>query len=496
MKPAGNKLFLLIRSLSPAEKRHFRRQSTLHGKESLDYMVLLDALEAMAAFSDTELREKLRDAAFLPHLPVIKEQLYQRLLDSLHLFHKDQSPEERIKKGLHQVYILLQKGLDEQAERLLTRIKKQLTASGQGLFWPEFRDLERIMLEKQFKTGLSAGQLDAWRTGYAAQLDDLRQGLEYGWLKSEMARLHVQRVRLTEEQAAVYRETFRQPAPFSPGRLSPPARADYHQARSLFYFMQGDKGGALASNQELLTALDQFPEYGRFAADRYLSTLYNLLIDQLQLGDHTGLSRGLEKLRALQHRPAFKRIQGLDARIFQWSSQLEMNSLITQRKYPEAFEKVPEIARQLYRLENQLPPQVVVTIRYLLGLISFQVGQYPQALEYITPLYQENRPAVAGEIYRYALWLYLLAHYAAGHYQLLEHLLVSARRQASQRRDTLKAERLLLVNLRKLTVAAGQAGQKKIILNWQKDIQLLTREESEKRFFEYLDLANWLNKQA
>lgn len=492
MKPAGNKLFLLIRSLTPAEKRHFRRQSTLHGKETLDYITLFEALDSMSVFSDAVLKQKIQGAEFLPHLPVIKEQLYQRLLDCLHDYHQDQSPEERVKKSLHQVYLLLQKGLDNQAAALLAKMNKRITASGLDLFWPEYRDLERVLLEKQFKTGLSAERLAAWRSGYAAQLDDLRHGLEYGWLKSEMARLHVQRVRLTEEQAAFYRETFRQPAPFSPGRLSPPAQADYFQARSLFYFMQGEKDAALASNQELLAALDQFQDYGRFAADRYLSTLYNLLIDQLQLGDHTGLSRGLEKLRALQHRPAFKRIQGLDARIFQWSSQLEMNSLITQRKYPEAFEKVPEIARQLYRLENQLPPQVVVTIRYLLGLISFQVGQYPQALEYITPLYQENRPAVAGEIYRYAFWLYLLAHYSSGHYQLLDHLLVSARRQVSQRRDTLMAERLLLIYLRKLAAAVGPAEKKDLIREWLKENRELKTAENEQRFFEYLDLEHWL----
>ena len=111
MKPAGNKLFLLIKSLNAAEKRHFRRQATLHGKADLDYLQLFSALEHMAEFSDEALKGILSGAAFLGHLPVIKEQLYQRLLDSLHLYYMEQSPEEQVKRKLHQVYILLKKGM-------------------------------------------------------------------------------------------------------------------------------------------------------------------------------------------------------------------------------------------------------------------------------------------------------------------------------------------------------------------------------------------------
>ncbi|HMQ59794.1 MAG TPA: hypothetical protein PKE06_03950 [Flavilitoribacter sp.] len=489
MKPAGNKLFLLIKSLNAAEKRHFRRQATLHGKTDLDYLRLFDTLEALSEFSERELKMRLTGASFLRHLPVIKEQLYQRLLDSLHLYYMEQSPEEQVKRRLHQVYILLKRGLEEQAGALLVKLKKQIGRDGLTAYWPEYMDLERAWLEKGFKTGLSSAQLQLWRETYAAHLDSLRIDLEQAWLKSEMARLHVRRVRYTPETADHFRETL---LPLSPTGGSGAGKADFQQARSLFFFMQGEKTEAYNSNKALLETLEAFPDNARFIADRYLSTLYNLLIDQLQLGDHAGLSRGLDKLRALRHRSAFKQIKGLNIRIFQWSSQLELNSLIAQRKYAAAFLKAPEIAASLHRLEKDLLPQTVVTLRYLLGLIAFQTRNYGFALAQITPLYQENRPAVAEEIYRYALWLYLLIHYELGNDQLMEHLLVSARRQVAQRRDVLKAERLLLTNLRRLGSAAGEKEKKEIKREWQQEIGILMEDGSERRFFEYLDLEGWL----
>ncbi len=489
MKPAGNKLFLLIKSLNAAEKRHFRRQATLHGKADLDYLQLFSALEHMAEFSDETLKNSLAGAAFLGHLPVIKEQLYQRLLDSLHLYYMEQSPEEQVKRKLHQVYILLKKGMEDQAGALLTRLKKQITRDGLTFFWPEYMDLKRAWLEKKFKSGLSPAQLDQWRGEYEACLDALRLDAWHAWLKSEMARLHVQRVRHGNDAASHLRVSF---DAVQPEDVSNAGKADYQQARSLFYFMRGEMEEAYQSNRALVETLEQFPENARFIAERYLSTLYNLLIDQLQLGDHAGLSRGVEKLRALRHRPAFKQIQGLDIRIFQWSSQLELNSLVAQRKYEEAFRKFPEIADNLQLLEKRLPPQAVVTLRYLLGLIAFQTGHFEPALAQITPLYQENRPAVAEEIYRYALWLHLLIHYELGNHQFMDHLLVSARRQIAQRTDVLKAERLLLSNLRRLTAAVGPGEEKMIKREWQEEMKTLMQVGSERRFFDYLDLEGWL----
>jgi len=121
-------LFDLIKTLTPSEKRYFKIYAAKHaigGKNK--YEKLFDIIEQQDTYNENEIKKLLHDEKMAGYFAAAKNYLYDMVKDSLHIYHLNLSSESILRKELHQVAIMHQKGLFNECEKLLRNIKKNAT---------------------------------------------------------------------------------------------------------------------------------------------------------------------------------------------------------------------------------------------------------------------------------------------------------------------------------------------------------------------------------
>lgn len=121
-------LFDLIKSLTPSEKRYFKIYAGKHaigGKNK--YEQLFDIIEQQDVYNENEVKKLMRDEKVAGYFAAAKNYLYDMVKDSLHIYHLNLSTESTLRKELHLVSLLYQKGLYGECEKLLRNIKKNAT---------------------------------------------------------------------------------------------------------------------------------------------------------------------------------------------------------------------------------------------------------------------------------------------------------------------------------------------------------------------------------
>ncbi len=120
-----NDLFLLIGSMTKAEKRYFKLYASKHvDRERSNSVRLFEAIEAQASYDEQAIRKRFAAERFSRQLAVQKNYLFSLILKSLRQFHAGASPGVRVAELLHSAEILADRGLYELCDDLLERARQ------------------------------------------------------------------------------------------------------------------------------------------------------------------------------------------------------------------------------------------------------------------------------------------------------------------------------------------------------------------------------------
>ena len=121
-KLSNNDLFLLIQSLSKAEKRHFRLLQKGETTKK-DYIRLFDFLLKQQSYNIPAIKEHFKANGFIKRLPAVKLYLYNSILKSLRALSNNQSITQQVHGLIADTELLYKKGLYNQCVILLSRAK-------------------------------------------------------------------------------------------------------------------------------------------------------------------------------------------------------------------------------------------------------------------------------------------------------------------------------------------------------------------------------------
>jgi len=143
-------LHQLIHSLSKSEKRYFKINASRHVLgESNKYVMLFDAIERQKEYDEDAIIKKFKGEKFLKRLIVAKSYLYDSIIKSMTQYHATQTVANQIIEQLISVSFLYEKGLHQQAAKLLTKIKKFTQNNSQLHLLPIIINWERKIIEAQ-----------------------------------------------------------------------------------------------------------------------------------------------------------------------------------------------------------------------------------------------------------------------------------------------------------------------------------------------------------
>ena len=159
MKPnKKDVLFLLVKSLSGAEKRQFSIYiSRIQSNKNANFMQLFYLLEKMDGYDEKIILKKTQIKK--PQIPNTKAHLYKQIMASLrsHPNHRDMRFE--IRELLDFATILYNKGLYEQSLKTLRKSKKMALESQETSLMYQVLELEKI-IESQYITPSTFQSID------------------------------------------------------------------------------------------------------------------------------------------------------------------------------------------------------------------------------------------------------------------------------------------------------------------------------------------------
>ena len=490
MRTPSTFLFDLVSRLTKSEKRYIKIQAGSKGK---DYIELMDALIAQEVHNEEKLINDNKGANFLKNLPSNKQYLYEILLKSLSHFSQKRI-EDKVFQKTTTANVLIGKGLFDAALKELQ--KGQKLAEKYELFGMQLmiHDVKkRLLYNQQFKKKNDLSSETIFNAE-ANLLEQLTNTNEYWYLAQQIAlfQLNFQKIQSPEQQKHLTKIT--QSPKFQSIALATNFKSKiyFYQANATYQFILGNTEQAYKFNKQFLDLLEEHPNFLKLYAERYLGTLFNMLIDSLIIGKYDILKEGINRLIVIPMRQEFKSIKNIDVRVFRQRYLLLLNWSLKQHEFKEAVELIPDIEEGLERFGNKIEKHHRITFYYLIAYCLFQDQHYDQALRWNNLILNTINENVVKEIFYFARTFNLLIHYELGNYSLLESLLLSTPKYLKSRRAIYATEKALFRYLSKLLNSVDKNEQQQLTTNFRKEVYELCEDPKEKRVFNYLDLRLWL----
>jgi len=460
----------LIFSMSRAEKRYFTLFAKRHAQAGQsNHQRLFDAISAMEVYDEQVLLERFKQAAFTHRFAITKRRLYEMILRSLDAFHAEGSLDARIHRGLHQVRILYDRSLYEDAAKLLHGLRRLARQHDRQPALFAVLEWERRLAERDNYAHVDQEQLER----LSAELNDLRaeqQELDELWtLKSRLFFTLYRKGRARDEGM---RKTIADLLAAEP--LKDVSKAHTSKARFLHHHIHS----AAAFATDDLVACHSHLEANRILLeqdrDRFdqepvlvLSVLSNLAFVCVALGRYTDALKHLHAFRAAPEVWNMPQNEDLDLKLFSTSYSLELDMYTRLGQCDRAMALVPAVERGLSSYAERLGPIRRAGFHYQLAYLHLMAGQPDGALRWTNRLLdglsaeESNELATAGKL------LYLVVLYEAGKKDLLAYALRNTERFLKARGAMHRSEPLFMGLMRALLRAHDSVQERQVLVDFR-----------------------------
>ncbi len=270
MKTPQDHIFHLIHSMTPAEKRYFRRH---FASDKAILSEVFDLINGQSAYDEAGIKANLgKDVA--KQYKVLKVQLTDLLLKSLVSLGYKESVMGKIRQGLEEVDILLEKKMTDLASDRLAKVRKLSEK------YEEFTYLIEVAF-KELRIFFS--RLDNSSTSGLTLVKTMRQGLHFLSVHAELAetvtRLQdMARYRLnkmTEEDLDYLRSLREKIERINPEPLSFRSRLTLAGIKSYVYSFLGEDELQLQNRMESVSMFRKNPWFQNTMPEVYMSALRN-----------------------------------------------------------------------------------------------------------------------------------------------------------------------------------------------------------------------------
>lgn len=479
-----NPLFTLIQSLTKAEKIYFRKQAaTFVGKQSA-YLELFDAIADQKEYDENALRQQFKGKPFLKQLAVLKNYLYEALLDSLVRFRAKDDTEIQLYQTKQAVAVLMEKKMLKPALRLLKKAIDKAEKEERFIIATNLLTLQHKLLVNMQNDDLESQQKTWIQTDdYVAKFQNVQafQRLHASvlhWLKKDR---HARSPQTAAELDKL---------------IQSPLLQDINQANSfwakMFFFSTHDaylkaKGNFEQSIHYARASIEAFeanPEMQKIDPQNNLGVIVNFLNAAYYTNNIDLLLEGIQKL---------KEITFSDFKLENLRRSRYVVFSFSYMKIANDFSQFDTLCKEAVYLIEQHKPEIVATEKRLICYNalhnSIRLGRYTDALDWRLRMAELTKSQVQSDFQRFERLLEILIHYALGNEELVLALCQNAARQLSPLSGYEALVLSLFRHLPKLpyrerdTAMAQHLGQLE---------QLFTENATEKKALEYFDIMLWI----
>ena len=405
--------FELIQSLSPNEKRFFRLQS---GAEK-NYLHVFDALDAMKEFDPEALKKKLKKKKL--NISYEKNYLYNQILKSLRIYHTEASVKSRARAALDYVDVLIQKGLYEQAMRVL---KKNETVFETYENFPNLialHDYEEAILHRT--DGLNTPDAGAGFYGKRTEtLGKMQNLIDYRLLERQMISLH------HHSQFSISREKLQK---IKKHRLlledksqSFDAKFRYFQVNAMIAIYEHDYKKEAMWFREIIALINAHPEIKEaYYKIYYVVALHNYINACFICNDFTEAEKVIGELKQLDEAAGYKQAE------LHCYALMDEASLYTQMGEPQKGAGVLTTMLETLK-QTQISDYSRSLLAYATALVFFMNRQYRESAKTLQTLIDEMKNSEYKDRQAFARVVLLINYYEMGKFDMIDYILNSTQR--------------------------------------------------------------------
>lgn len=433
-------LFLLIHSLTKAEKRYFKLFCRQSGNDA-NYLQLFDAIDAQKEYDEAAIRKKFRKERFCIQLHVTKNYLHHLVLKSLRNFHSQLSKDGELKDTLRNVEILFHRELYDLCEAELKKAKAMAlqfelnTGLAEVISWQrklaqvkhsqQFSHFQQLLAEQETVISAIANTNLHWQnavqSSYAAMSNSSPEQLTATFQKATLENAY------TLESKVLYCNTA-----------------------YLTAIRNGLHDKAAKALSDLLSLLEAYPNRIREDPAIYISSANNLVsfyVFTKQYKQAIALidrSRELYEIAIQQHQKKSLLKQLLR------TYNLELEIYRDTRSYEKNLAPVEHIESVVNRHLAKIPPDYLLSFWFQLANIHFMRKDYGRSLQWINRVLNARLPATRHDLQVQARMLNLVIHLEEDNLFVLRYFVDSTRRFMKKVKDVQPFEQMLLAFFSKI----------------------------------------------
>ena len=484
-------LFILIKSLSKSEKRHFKLYAgRVEANQNAKFLTLFNLLDRSHKYDEKDILSK--KFVTKQQLSNLKAHLYNQILVSLRMNPSIKNTRIKIREQLDFATVLYQKGLYKQSLKVLEKAKTIAYQFEEKYAAFEIVELEKV-IESQYITRSMSNRTEA----LIQDASDLSAENE---LCSQLSNLSLQLYeRLIKAGYAKSDEEFRAITKFFFERLP---TVEYEQIgfREKMWYCKAYVWYSLLT-QDFLSSFkhatrwvelfDQYPLMIRSHPVFYLKA-NNFLLEALVLIKHPQrFKKVLQKMQVRVESKDFPKNDNLGALSFLYSYNNQLNLFFLEANFKKGLVVVPEILATIDRYKNQIDPHHIMMLYYKIACLYFGADQFENAIIYLDKIVHNKSLKMREDLLCFTRVLNLVAHYEAGYDYHIEKHIRDTYKFLLKMNDLHEVQKSMINFIRSL----GNIYPHELKENFKKlHAELSPYEEDpyERRAFLYLDILSWL----
>jgi hypothetical protein len=491
-KQKTDDLIQLIKSLTRAEKRHFRlfvRRN--QASEDILFLQLFDFLDKHKEYDEAMILKKL-PAIKKQQMSNLKAHLYKQLLISLRLLNTSHVHDIQIREMVDFAQVLYNKGLYRQSLDVLDKAKQRARFGKHHALHLEILDFEKH-IEGQYITRSIEGraeELSGETIALARMIDQVNQFSNLS-LRLYGLYLRVGYVR-NEKDRRFVEEFFKSNLPLiNFSRLDFLGRVYYCQSFVWYHYLTQDFTNCYRHAQRWVDLFDNEPELREIHAPLYLKGLHNLLSALFNVLHHEKFVAVLEKLDCFAKETDITRSTNIEGLYYLYKYVHAINLHFMEGSFSEGLKLIPELDRLIESDRYNWDSHRVMVFYYRMACLYFGNSDFSNALHYLNLIINQKNPDYRGDIQCFARILSLISHFELGNAQLVEYQVKSVYRFLAKMEELHAVQKEIFRFLRRTPRMRAQE-MKKEFITLKAQLAPLQNDPYEKRPFLYLDIISWL----
>lgn len=495
MKQPADDLFLLIRAMTPAEKRYFRLMAAPYSATRKDnkYLLLFDRIGKQEEYDEPALKRHFSKDSFLGrHFKKAKAHLYNLVLSTLERYGRDEYAQ--VQSQLHQSRILYRKGLYRQSGKLLARAMKEAQAEEYFTALVEAAEQQRSLIAVNREFATEAARLISVNTARylrrEANIHDMRE------IQAKIFRHftghHILR---TAQQRATLKQLGKKLFGKEPEPLSGRAATILYNTMGIYYQQAGVPGKARRYFKKAMsyTAAARTPA----GVMNHAMITSNYISACMTSRDYGEVVREATRLlTTCGQYPANKRLRQVECSLCHTS----MSMYIATGEFNAGIEFSERVKRK-YFADAILRDKTLFAFNS--AVLHFGTGNYSQVLKLTNSIIRI--PEGTNPIPKTAYWsrmLQVIALWESGDYELLDYRVKAFYAYLLKRGELYRLEKIILEFVRKnytqaaLTFPRNRAvppETRSALVRLKGQLVRAVKKPEETNALDYFDFIAWLD---